>query len=157
MNCTEAKNAWHAQCDGELAPEQAAALALHCAACPECRARVQGMNAIVDALAELGAGSNAVGTSGRVRRTFWLRRGSRVAAAVALLLGAGVISYHAARDLARPMGGTPTSVPQPSPPTGGAKFPVQVALSGESDAEFIPVARTAGAPNVHVFILFERP
>lgn len=157
MNCTEAQNAWHAQCDGELAPEQAAALALHCTACPECRARVQSMNAITDALAELRAVSNTVGTSGSARRTSWLRRGSRVAAAVALLLGAGVISHHAARDLSRPVGGTPTSVPQPSPPAGGAKFPVQVALSGESEAEFIPVARTAGAPNVHVFVLFERP
>jgi anti-sigma factor RsiW len=163
MNCKVARESWHAQCDGELPPVERAALALHCERCPECRAYVQDMDAIARSLADLRAATDRVGqpASTAVSPTGpfkWATGVRRVAAAVAMVLGAGVIAYLGAVDSEHGPS-LPSSTPRVVPSTElSARMPaVQVALLAESDERFIPVTRDTSRPNVHLFVLFERP
>lgn len=161
--CAAARDAWHAALDGELTPADQERLDAHLAACAACRAYTDELGAIAGALAELRVVSGRVGMpAGQPvarRRAAWLRGGSRIAAAVALLLGAGAITYLA-RDEGE-VGPVPTPRRVAAPPAESdgapAAIPVEIVLAGESDDRFIPVAQSTARTNVHVFILFERP
>lgn len=165
MDCKSARDACHALCDGELPPVERAALALHCERCSECLAFVREMDAVAAGLAELRAKTSRVGepASGAMpgRRSFkWAPAAGRAAAAVALILGTGIIAYLATVDGEhRPSvvmnSSAPIASPSSEPP--GRTPAVQVALRAESDERFIPVTQKTSRPNVHLFVLFERP
>ncbi|HRX87057.1 MAG TPA: zf-HC2 domain-containing protein [Phycisphaerae bacterium] len=162
FTCAAARDAWHAACDGELAADAQAALDAHVAACPACRAYIDDLAAIAGALAELRTATQRVGAAParptRRHATPWLNRLTRMAAAIALVLGAGVLAYLATVERPTAPTHTPTTVAQPPAPAGpDAPPPVAIALAGDSDERFIPVARATQQSNVHVFVLFERP
>jgi hypothetical protein len=123
MNCTTAQNHWHAQQDGELSIEQQAALTSHLTGCAVCRAYIADLEAVTGALAELRDASSHIGetvTAGSPHRTGWRRhlrgmnlRGGRIAATIALVLGAGLVTWRSlppesSRELGSPV---PTALP----------------------------------------------
>ncbi len=55
MNCSVASAQRHAYVDAELAPAERVAFEAHLAACPACRAEVEGLRALLAAAAALPA------------------------------------------------------------------------------------------------------
>jgi len=162
MNCTQARQAIHLKLDGELSATDAAALALHCAGCADCRAAADELADVIRALGDLRDATARVGEPRRIASTPVRRLKifplTRVAAAIALILGAGTLTYRAMQERV-PGGAGESPVPYATPvsPVEASGRDVQVALSAESDDRFIPVAQAVRQPNVHVFVLFERP
>jgi hypothetical protein len=86
-----------------------------------------------------------------------MRGGGRMAAAIALLLGAGAITYLAGIDAPPVPILAPIARHAAGPEAPADESIVQVALINGSADRFIPVAQSTRQPNVHVFVLFERP
>jgi predicted anti-sigma-YlaC factor YlaD len=165
MDCKKAKHLWHERCDGELTPEQQAALEIHLQACQNCRAHHRQMDGMAAALGRLRGSSQAVGVGTAaaplavLRRSRWVSvwRISRVAAALAVVLGAATyLSWQGTAELET------AGVTSPSPTMVASATtafeqpePASVVLSERSAVQFIPVARETSNPNVHVFVLYE--
>jgi hypothetical protein len=158
MNCTTAQNHWHAQQDGELSIEQQAALTSHLTGCAVCRAYIADLEAVTGALAELRDASSGHRRNRNRGITAPHRlaapsapnehlRGGRIAATIALVLGAGLVTWRSlppesSRELGSPV---PTALPPQ---------PARVALLDASADAYIPVERSTRQPRVHLFVLF---
>jgi anti-sigma factor RsiW len=168
MNCSIAQQSWHERRDGELPVERQAALELHLRSCAACRDYCRQMEALDGALDFLRvASSQAGGTAAeaapaqagrksvtRSHSWTWRRawRKGRVAAVIALFLGAG--SYLTdSPDSPDGPAPRPTTVTQPVPDSV-AENVAEVELVGESAAKYIAVAQQSSQPNVHVFVLY---
>ena len=175
MNCEQARELWHDRCDGLLESAEEASLAVHLRSCPACSRYHRQMDRMERAFSVLREASESVGVSDkewagslsadpasvRGRRRIPLWHLGRVAAAVALLVGAGVFvsQYDHRRGSAPgPLGG---ATPVPAAAAGQEPVaPTEIVLAKASDAEFIAVHRETPEPRVHVFWLYrtgERP
>ncbi|MCB9849721.1 MAG: zf-HC2 domain-containing protein [Phycisphaerales bacterium] len=161
MNCDAAKTACHAAIDGELSPADRASLTLHCQSCPACAAYVRDMEVLCGSLRDLRIETEAIGRPSATMATSstrsavppWLRHTGRIAAAIALLFGAGLVVRQFGDR--QPVAVVENTTPQTSPML--ATPDVQIALAGDSADRYIAVEQKVATPTVHVYVMYEQP
>lgn len=145
MNCTEARAAWHLQCDGELAQADARQLEAHLAACETCRGFAREMESMLGGLVRLRDETEAAAAHPAGRRTLRLWRiGLAASAAAAVLVAA--LGWRLAQ-LAPPA--KPPFAARADRPAG-----VTVELGGSSAELYIALPASTRQANVHVVKLY---
>ena len=157
MNCEEARRRWHERFDGGA---EDAELEDHLESCASCRQYVEQMDRLAGVLDELRVETESVvsrpaGLSvdqrvGVSRRLRWAsaRRFMRLAAAVAVLVGGGVLYYSIDR----------VTVPPPVAP--GKVEPLDprigISLRAETAERFMAVAKPTSEPDVQLYWLYPK-
>lgn len=154
MNCDEARQAWHERIDGELPAEGAASLALHLRACPVCREYAAQMDALAGTLDSLRAATDKIGAAPSKRRRRRIPIIGSLAAAIALLVTAGVFLREHPPAGNGYAGDAAVRDSHPLSTDAVDERPTTVLLSGRSADDYIPVAQPTSQSNVHVFVLY---
>ena len=157
MNCDEARTRWHKRFDGGA---KDAELEDHLESCASCREYAGQMDRLVGVLNQLrveteSVVSRPVGPSADERvqtpqRSNWAyaRRFMRIAAAVAVLVGGGVLYYSSHRAPVGP-GVSPGKVERLDPRIG-------ISLRAETAERFMAVAKPTSEPNVQLYWLYPK-
>ena len=154
MNCEQARELWHDHIDG-LADTAAAEFDSHASACDACRIWREEMRRVAGVLDELRVQTERIGTDPiilRPRRRIapWWTIG-RIAAGIALMIGAGAYVYNNRT----PTNGGDTSRPiVVVPPPLTVPVPASMVLTGTSENQYISVRHETSSPNVHIFRLY---
>lgn len=153
MDCAGFVNWMHDRLDGRLSAEQRDRLQAHVAQCATCEAHWIELQAVVEGLVGLRRQSRieeAYGPipSGRSRR--WVAGVLRVAAALGLACGAGIIVQTMLQQ--------PGSVRDSAAPTVASLHDaatVQVSLVGDSIGRYLLTTEPTGDPRVHLVWLHQ--
>ncbi|MCK4659520.1 MAG: zf-HC2 domain-containing protein [Phycisphaerae bacterium] len=158
MNCKQARELWHDKCDGRLQAADRASLAIHLETCEGCRQYHEQMGRLEGILSALRDSTESVGAPVvERRRARWISiwHVGRVAAVLALVVGAGLFVSQYERGGSGVLNYNP---PLPSLiNTASVQEPVtpaEIVLTGISDREFIAVAQKTSHPKVHMFRLY---
>lgn len=150
MNCSEARAAWQAQCDCELAPGEARRLEAHLERCPACARFAREMEAVLGGLAALRTESESLSARRAARRPSRLWRIAAVASAAAAVLVAA-LGWRPMRPA--PPAGPPVTA-RPDAPAERAVAAVVVELGGESAERYIALPAATRQAKVHVVRLY---
>ena len=166
LDCQQARQAWHDRIDGVADPEATAAMELHLGGCEDCRRYCAQMQAMADALDHLRVVSERGGPVAvqPQRRAGWgaLQVG-RIAAAIALVVGAGLyvaMRQRGAVDERAVVVAPPTPAAtqrQATEEPAGRSEPgprAWIRLTGEFTNAYLVERRDSGHPRVHVFKLY---
>ncbi len=164
LHCQQARQAWHDQIDGLATPDLVVAMQLHLAHCDQCRIYCDQMKALVGGLDYLRLISENVPAHTKhekrqVRQLY--QRAARIAAAIAIVIGAGLYLSTLQRSsdqtvVDRPVPRAVVQVTQTAkaPPIAAPPARAIVRLTGESAEKYIAVQRDTGNPKVHLFVFY---
>ncbi len=160
MECPTVRQALHRRIDGELPPEQVAAVDAHLANCPDCREVSEQLQTLIGQMKRLDrfaplaetTGSGDGRTAGGARRWWPVAAGAGIAAAIAaaVLLERPAPPTHVAVS-------TAPAADKPEPDAGQAlALARNVSLHGTNTDRYIAVSLPTRDERVHLVWLYPR-